>query len=74
MLDLLSAHQQLTKVELDACRTSDERIAVMTTALKRAQELESDINSRYEAGTVPNIDVLQAHQYRLDTASLQQMG
>ncbi|MBV8275067.1 MAG: TIR domain-containing protein, partial [Verrucomicrobia bacterium] len=67
MLDLISAHQQLTKVELDACRTSDERTAVMTTALKRAQELESDIHSRYDAGTVPNIDVLQAHQYRLDT-------
>lgn len=28
MLDLISAHQQLTKVELDACRTSNERIAV----------------------------------------------
>jgi SPFH domain / Band 7 family len=65
--DVISAHQQLTKVELDACRTSDERIAVMTNALERVQELESDINSRFDAGTVPNIDVLHVHQYRLDT-------
>jgi hypothetical protein len=64
--DVISAHRQLTKVELDSARTSDERIKVLTAALERAQELESDVKLRFEAGTVSQLSVLQAQQYRME--------
>jgi type II secretory pathway predicted ATPase ExeA len=51
----------------DSCRTVDERIAVMATAVKTLMELESRVSAAIDAGTQPKVNLPQVRQYRLET-------
>jgi hypothetical protein len=64
--DAISAHRQQTKVELDACRTPEKKITVLTNAVQALTELESDVKAQYEAGILPGSDIPEI-QYRQET-------
>ena len=61
---LIDAHRRLVKRKLDACVTPEERVAVWKDAAKTAQEIADDQASRFEAGSVPEVNKLEGSEYQ----------
>jgi hypothetical protein len=61
---MIDAHRRLVKRKLDACLTSEERVAVWKDAANTAQDIADDQASRYEDGTVPEVNKIEGSEYQ----------
>lgn len=66
LLDVIDANRNLTNVELLMARTQNDRETALDNSVKRATDLYKDQENKFNAGTVPRANVLQASQHRTE--------